>query len=186
MASQKAQRGISLHMAADAPSMAEAGFYDLTEEQLEPVMLEAEAFGLGNQTTMLVRDAGGFGLVHVWFKANYPLPRHSHRHDCMYYVISGSAIMGSRTLRAGDSFFVPSGAPYQYVAGPDGVEVLEIRYGAAETTIDVYETHDRIRERVAGALAANREIWQAAETSPTFAANAAGDPARADTVDASS
>jgi mannose-6-phosphate isomerase-like protein (cupin superfamily) len=186
MASQKAQRGISLHMAADAQSMADAGFYELSEEQLVPVMLEAEAFGLGNQTTMLVRDAGGFGLVHVWFKANYPLPRHSHSHDCMYYVISGSAIMGSRTLGAGDSFFVPSGAPYQYVAGPEGVEVLEIRYGAAETTIDVYETHDRIRERVAGALEANRETWEAATTSPTFVANASGAPTASEAADASS
>jgi mannose-6-phosphate isomerase-like protein (cupin superfamily) len=172
MANQKAQRGISLHPASEATPMAEANFYELTEEQLEPVMLEAEAFGLGNQTTMLVRDAGGFGLVHVWFKANYPLPRHSHRHDCMYYVISGSAVMGNRTLRAGDAFFVPSGAPYQYVAGPEGIEVLEIRYQAPETTIDVLESNDSVRERVARALEANRETWEAATTSPTFAANA--------------
>jgi mannose-6-phosphate isomerase-like protein (cupin superfamily) len=173
MSGAEPKRGISLYMAADALPMAEADFYELSEEQLEPIMMEAEAFGIGNQTKMLVRDAGGFGLVHVWFKANYPVPRHSHSHDCMYYVISGSAIMGSRTLRAGDSFFVPSGAPYQYVAGPEGIEVLEVRYGADQTTMDIYEDPERTQKRVAAALEANRETWQEATTSPTFAANSA-------------
>ena len=35
--------------------------------------------------------------------------------------------MGSQVLEAGDGFFVPSGAPYAYEAGPAGVVVLEFR-----------------------------------------------------------
>ena len=36
--------------------------------------------------------------------------------------------MGNQVLRAGDSFFIPAEAPYVYTAGPDGVEILEIRH----------------------------------------------------------
>ena len=51
----------------------------------------------------------------------------SHDGDCLYHVVEGSLVMGSQTLVAGDGFFVPSGAPYAYEAGPDGVVVLEFR-----------------------------------------------------------
>jgi Cupin domain len=54
-------------------------------------------------------------------------PRHSHDGDCLYYVVEGSLVMGSQVLEAGDGFFVPSGAPYAYEAGPEGVVVLEFR-----------------------------------------------------------
>jgi mannose-6-phosphate isomerase-like protein (cupin superfamily) len=162
---------MTLHMAADAKLMEETDFMQLTEEQLAPLLLEAEALSLGNQTKVLVRDAGGFSLIHVWFKANYPLPRHRHSHDCLYYILSGCAIMGKRTLRPGDSFFVPSGSPYRYIAGPEGVEVLEVRHGAEHSTMDVLETPEQVEKRVAGALGANRELWEQATVSPTFTAN---------------
>ena len=72
-------------------------------------------------------------LVHAWFGPGYRLPRHTHSADCLYYVISGSAVLGNHTLRAGDGFFVPANAPYQYDAGPEGVEVLEIRGATFES-----------------------------------------------------
>jgi quercetin dioxygenase-like cupin family protein len=171
MPENQTKQTMSLHMAADAKLMEETDFMQLTDEQMAPLLLEAEALALGNQTKVLVRDAGGFSLIHVWFKANYPLPRHRHTHDCLYYVLSGCAIMGKRTLRPGDSFFVPSGAPYRYTAGPDGVEVLEVRHRVEHSTMDVLETPESIEKRVAGALEANRDTWQQATVSPTFAAN---------------
>ena len=73
-------------------------------------------------------DEGGFSLVYAWFKPHFMLPRHSHSADCLYYVLSGNATLGSQELAAGDGFFVPAGAPYQYTAGPEGVEVLEYRH----------------------------------------------------------
>jgi hypothetical protein len=77
------------------------------------------------------RVKGGMSLLHVWFGPHFPLWRHSHPGlgDCLYYVISGQAIMGSRVLGAGDGLFVPNGLPYKYRAGPEGVEVLEFRPG---------------------------------------------------------
>jgi quercetin dioxygenase-like cupin family protein len=120
---------------------------------------------------VLVRDAGGFSLVYLWFKENYPLPRHSHNVDCMYYVISGSAVVGKQTLRAGDSFFVPAGAPYQYNAGPDGVEVLEVRYGVDQFDIKLSEATPARWQAMAKVVAANRDRWAVPEASPTFAAN---------------
>jgi PAS domain S-box-containing protein len=65
----------------------------------------------------------------------------------MYYVISGEAHMGNQVLRAGDSFFVPADAPYVYTAGPDGVEVLEIRHNVAQFDMKIPR---RPRRPVAG------------------------------------
>jgi len=129
----------------------------------------------GAQVKVLVRQAaeeGGFSLVHVWFKANYPLPRHSHDADCMYYVISGSAVMGAQVLGPGDGFFVPSDAPYQYTAGPDGVEVLEIRRGVDRFDMQIPDHGPERWRAMAETTLANRHEWEQVATSPTFAANA--------------
>lgn len=175
MAATEKKRGLSIHRAADSVDLAETDFMlspqtpdgsDYTVS--ETVGADAAA---GAQLKVLVRDAGGFSLVYIWFKANYPLPRHSHNVDCMYYVISGSAVMGNQTLRPGDSFFVPADAPYQYSAGPDGVEVLEIRHGAEQFDIRLTSNPDLFRA-MAETMAANRDRWLQEPTSPTFAANA--------------
>ena len=84
---------------------------------------------LGGHDAVLFRGDGddGFSLVKAWFGPHYVLPRHTHDGDCLYYVAEGSLVMASQVLAAGDGFFVPSGAPYAYEAGPDGVVVLEFR-----------------------------------------------------------
>ena len=56
----------------------------------------------------MVANLPGFTLMHAWFKKDYPLPLHSHSANCLYYVIAGSARLGTEELRAGDSFFVPA------------------------------------------------------------------------------
>ena len=87
----------------------------------------------GSITTSLFAQGGpdGMSLTHVWFGPDFPLFRHSHPGygDCLYYVLTGSIVMGSRTLGPGDGFFVPNGLPYKYKAGPEGVQVLEFRAG---------------------------------------------------------
>jgi hypothetical protein len=110
--------------------------------------------------------------VLAWFKPNFPLTRHSHNIDCLYYVLSGSAIMGNRTLRAGDSFFVPADAPYKYLAGPEGVEVLEIRVNVDTIDMTCYDDPDVEAKRVAAAVEENRTLWASLPASPTFVANA--------------
>ena len=87
----------------------------------------------GSTTTNLFAQGGpnGMSLTHVWFGPDFQLFRHSHPAygDCLYYVLTGSIIMGSKTLGPGDGFFVPNGLPYKYKAGPEGVQVLEFRAG---------------------------------------------------------
>lgn len=70
----------------------------------------------------------GFSLTYVWFKANFPLPRHSHNADCLYYIISGDANLGTERLGAGDGVFVPANAVYTFGVGSEGVEFLEFRH----------------------------------------------------------
>jgi mannose-6-phosphate isomerase-like protein (cupin superfamily) len=175
MAKTAHQQGISIYRTSDAVDLSDTDF--MTPAEMPPEvakgMSESMAAGAaaGGQVKVLVRDAGGFSLVHVWFKANYPLVRHSHNVDCMYYVISGSAVMGSQTLRSGDSFFVPASAPYQYTAGPQGVEVLEVRYGAEQFDIKLANVSAARWQAMAKAVKANRDRWAETPTSPTFAAN---------------
>ncbi|WP_317931061.1 hypothetical protein [Halioxenophilus sp. WMMB6] len=75
----------------------------------------------------LLFAGGGMSLTYVWFKSGYPLPRHSHNSDCLYYVVGGSLKIGHEELQVGDGFFVGADVPYSYVAGAKGVEVLEFR-----------------------------------------------------------
>jgi hypothetical protein len=81
----------------------------------------------GNYTKILF-DAPGFSLAYVWFKPHFPLPRHSHKQDCLYYIVDGSIRLGKESLGAGDGFFLPGGTPYTYGIGPEGVQMLEIRH----------------------------------------------------------
>ena len=70
-------------------------------------MIDAGAVD-GSVYTM-VANLPGFTLMHAWFKKDYPLPLHSHSADCLYYVVAGSARLGTEELRPGDSQLVPSG-----------------------------------------------------------------------------
>ena len=69
----------------------------------------------------------GFSLTYAWFKSDFPLPRHSHNVDCLYYIVGGSLRFGQEELGVGDGFFVGKDVPYTYAAGAAGVEVLEFR-----------------------------------------------------------
>jgi mannose-6-phosphate isomerase-like protein (cupin superfamily) len=176
---QPVRRGIKLYPAAGAVDNGLTGFRGdgVASPEAAARMTELNEAGLGSgiQSMLLFRqraDEGGFSAVLVWLKPNYPLVRHSHASDCMYFVISGSATMGNVTLRAGDSFFAPSGAPYSYTAGPHGIEVLEVRHGVESiggTT--VADPAPEVWDRFMDAVVANRERWATMDVSPTFAAN---------------
>lgn len=98
-----------------------------SDEQRNNVALLGEANSRSGTESRFLFAGPGFSLVHLWFKSGFPLPLHSHDADCLYYVIAGSLRIGTETLAAGDGFFVPTDAPYTYVAGKDGVEILEFR-----------------------------------------------------------
>jgi len=79
--------------------------------------------------------------------------------------------MGRQTLQAGDSFLVAADTPYQCTAGPEGAEVLEVRYAVNHIDMTCYGDPDSYAKKAADALEANRESWETAKVSPTFAAN---------------
>lgn len=80
----------------------------------------------GGQVKLLY-SRPGMSLTYCWFKSGYPLPRHSHSADCLYFIVSGSLKIGTEELGAGDGFFLGTDVPYAYVPGPNGVEVMEFR-----------------------------------------------------------
>jgi mannose-6-phosphate isomerase-like protein (cupin superfamily) len=174
------RKGVKIFRAAEGVDLQQTDF------MAAPTMSDDARAGLGKlvgtgaaegaQVTVLSRsaaDSGGFSLVHCWFKAEYPLPRHSHDADCMYYVISGEAHMGNQVLRAGDSFFVPADAPYGYTPGPDGVEILEIRKDCDRFDMQIADVSPERWQAMADTSAAHRERWTSERTSPTIAANRA-------------
>jgi hypothetical protein len=163
---------ISVHLLSEGREPSETDYFRLTEEELAPLLVAGDGLALGTKTTELVRDESGLSLVLLWAKPNFALPRHSHSGDCLYYVVSGSVIMGSRTLRAGDSFFVASNTRYQYAAGPEGAEVLEFRHGVDRIDMTCYGDPAAYRDKAAAVLEANRETWDGMTVSPTYEANA--------------
>jgi hypothetical protein len=174
--------GVRIYHAADAPRMAQTTYgsradFGPHEAALKDVV---SALGAASKSTsrLLVnqtKEDGGFSVVYLFFRPHFPLFRHKHEDDCLYVIISGSAVMGNQTLRAGDSFFVPAMAPYMYTAGPDGIEVLEIRHNADPewgfTTIYTPNPEGRADEARA-AIAEHGELWSSIPSGPLMRANA--------------
>ena len=91
----------------------------------------SERMGAQQRVTVPFRQEGegAMSLLFADFRPGFTVWRHSHSLDCLYFIVSGTAILGERTLGPGDGFFVPADQPYTYYAGPEGVRVLEIRNG---------------------------------------------------------
>jgi quercetin dioxygenase-like cupin family protein len=165
------RQGLRIFRSADAPTLEETGM--MAPTVMAPVAAEKvgahiDAYNDGAELRVLYGgpdDAGAPSLVHVWFKPNYPLPRHTHDVDCLYYVVSGSLTMGRQELRPGDGFFVPADAPYQYTAGPEGVEVLEFRN---DRSFDIKVTEDDPAhwDAMMRTVDEQREGWRALQVHP--------------------
>lgn len=147
-------------------SMPQEGVTSVDERGLA----EAYAAGLGDGSvvkSLFADPASGLSLSYAWFQSNYVLLRHAHDADCAYYVISGEVLLGTEVLKAGDVFFVPANQLYQYTAGPDGVEILEVRT-ATQFNIRFSGNSAAVWARIGAAAAANRQAWR--ETTPPAAA----------------
>ena len=127
-------------------------------------MLEWATSG-GHVVKGLFRQGGGDGMSLVWsrFGPNYPLPRHSHSADCLYYVVSGEARMGNRRIGPGAGCFVPAGAPYAYTAGPEGIEILEFR-SASSFDMQITENLERW-DRIVATVREHKDDWAANDAS---------------------
>lgn len=134
MTQAKSTGEFQIFRGADAPLLEETGIMSLPEFTPEQIAGMAGMYrpelARGDQTRVLI-NLPGFSLTHVWFKADYPLPRHSHDCDCLYYIIAGSLRLGTEELGARDGFFLPANVPYTYTPGPEGVELLEFRHATA-------------------------------------------------------
>jgi hypothetical protein len=107
----------------------------------------------------------GFSLLHAWFKSGFPLPRHSHNVDCLYYIVGGSLKIGTQELGAGDGFFVRREVPYSYTPGPAGVEVLEFRADDS-FNIKVLANNPAFWDKAVESVRSHRDAW-ARERRPT-------------------
>jgi quercetin dioxygenase-like cupin family protein len=165
----RARRGLQLFSRAAAPRLSETTMQRSTslDEPAREALPEFYAGG-GSVIKLLFGDPdgaddGGVSLVRVRFGPSYPLPRHSHSVDCLYYVVSGEVRMGKRIVRSGEGFFVPADAPYGYTAGAEGVELLEFR---AKSVFDSQIHESRAGwARVLEGVRANRDRWAAAAPS---------------------
>lgn len=161
--STKARRGIRLFNRKDAPRVDDTTMMraPLLDQPALDALPEFRS-GRGSVTKLLFGDpdgpgGGGLSLVWVRFGPEYHLPRHSHSVDCLYYIVSGEIHMGGRTVGAGEGFLAPADAPYGYVAGPEGVELLEFR-GVSSFDSQIKETPSGW-VRILEAVRANRDRW---------------------------
>jgi mannose-6-phosphate isomerase-like protein (cupin superfamily) len=156
---------IEIHRGADAQGLMELGamkMAPITPEQRQGLTALVQAGYLEGDDVKVLVNLPGFSLTRAWLKKDYPLLLHSHDSDCLYYVLAGSLQMGSEELKAGDSFFVPGGAAYQYRPGPDGVEVLEFRH-AQEFDFQNYAKNPAFYEKAAVTVAENVAGWREAK-----------------------
>jgi hypothetical protein len=156
------QQKFQIFRAADAPDLMGTEYQSMCPlTPLESAGFEkmTEAGALDGSEVRVLVNIPGFSLVHLWFKKDFPLPRHSHNVDCFYYVIAGSLKLGTQILGPRDSFFVPADAPYTYRAGPEGVEVLEIRQ-ADHWDFKNHAKSQAFYDKAVEIITANREAWR--------------------------
>src|SRR5260221_4681496 len=147
----------AIFRAKDAADYAEDGVMYI--DQAEPMdsdaagQLYGEGFMDGSQVKLLY-ERPGMSLTYVWFKSGFPLPRHSHSADCLYFIVAGSLKIGVEELGPGDGFFLGVDVPYTYTPGENGVEVLEFRTSnhfdfkmLSNTPAWVEKTLETLRER---------------------------------------
>lgn len=156
---------IEVFRGAEAQGLMEIGamkMAEMTAEQRAGLSTLVQAGYLEGDQVKLLVDLPGFSLTHAWLKRDYPLLLHSHDSDCLYYVLAGSLQMGVEELAAGDLFFVPANAAYQYRPGPDGVEVLEFRHAGTFDFRNLTK-NPAFYEKAAATVAANVQHWREAK-----------------------
>jgi len=136
-----------------------------TETEMAGAVAAVGAGMMEGTTVRLLFEMPGLSLTHAWFKSGFPLPRHTHNVDCLYYILAGSLRLGTEDLGRGDGFFVGADVPYSYVPGPDGVEVLEFR-GSNSFDIKMLADNPAFWAKAVEKVERSREGW-AAESPPS-------------------
>lgn len=138
----------------------------LTETEIDGSIKMVEAGMLEGSKIKLLFSRPGMSLTWCWFKSGFPLPRHSHSADCLYFIAAGSLKMGTEELGPGDGFFLGSNVPYTYTPGPEGVEVLEFR---TSNTFDIkmFANNPAYWTKALANLMTSREHWPEETTPPS-------------------
>jgi len=91
----------------------------------------------GARRKYLARGEGGFFSQYSEFPAGFTVPRHTHDHNEIIFLLDGSCTMlgDGQTLGAGDSIVLIGGYEYGFTAGHDGMKFVTIRTGKAETNL---------------------------------------------------
>ncbi len=164
MTAENTKAQLQIFRAGEAPSLTEAGcmtMEPMTDLQKQGFRELVQAGYLEGEEVKILVDLPGFSLAHAWLKSGYPLTRHSHNSDCLYYIVAGSLRLGTEELGPKDSFFVPADVPYTYAPGPDGVEVLEFRHSGSFNFVNLSH-NSAFWEKAEQACRDNREQWRAA------------------------
>lgn len=158
----------ALFRARDATDFEESGLMRTvppTPVEMEGSIAAVEAGMLEGTRVKLLFSMPGLSLTHAWFRSGFPLPRHSHDVDCLYFILAGSLRIGTQDLGAGDGFFVGAGVPYAYVPGDQGVEVLEFR-GASSFDIRMLANNPAYWRKAVAQVTQQRAGW-AAQSPPS-------------------
>lgn len=131
----------------------------LTPVEMAGAAAVSEAGYEAGVNVRLLFSLPGMSLAHAWFKSGFPLPRHSHDVDCLYYILSGSLRIGTEELGPGDGFFVGADVPYTYTPGDRGVEVLEFR-AASAFGIKLLASNPAFWARAAETVRRRRSVWE--------------------------
>ena len=95
-----------------------------------PSDLVAEAAKQGVRRKDLATGAGGFHHHFSEFPPNFEVQPHSHDHDELIIVVSGSLTMDDGSvLKPRDSAVLQANQVYGFTAGPDGLSFFNVRRG---------------------------------------------------------
>jgi hypothetical protein len=139
-----------------------ANILPMSQECIDGFARLVDAGMMDGSVVKTLIDIPGFALTYCWFKPHFPLPRHSHKQDCLYYIVKGDIKLGTERLGAGDGFFLPDGTPYTYDIGEDGVELLEFRT-SSDSNFRAFNHTPKWWDKAEKAIKDNREAWKKAK-----------------------
>jgi hypothetical protein len=135
-----------------------ANILPMSQETIDGFARLVDAGMMDGNVVKTLFDIPGFALTYCWFKPHFPLPRHSHKQDCLYYIVKGDIKLGTERLGAGDGFFLPDGTPYTYDIGDDGVELLEFRT-SSDSNFKAFNHTKKWWDKAEKACRDNHEAW---------------------------
>ena len=107
------------------------------EENPAPAEMIAEAEKSGARRKRLANGESGYFSQYTTMPPGFEVPAHSHSHDELFIVLSGGCMLttGGKTveLAARDSAALAADHEYGFVVGPEGLEFMVVRPGAAQS-----------------------------------------------------